>query len=99
MPIAVTTKPSKNGFIFSTEEIAREAVRQRYIDTAKCGIKTINPQKLGRAGLYGLGDEYLQRTRKPLTDAQREETPEALTQSRLYSPRSIPVHVPEPKAA
>lgn len=100
MPIAVTTKPSKNGFIFSTEEIAREAVRQRHVDTAKCGIKTINPQNLYGAGLYGLGDEYLQRSRQPLTDAQLEETPEALTQRRLSHPEEFRVRpVGPPKAA
>jgi len=99
LPIAVTEQPSKNGFIFSTEEIARAAVRQRYVDTAKNAMKNIDPHNLYGALRLGLGDQYLQRSLQPLTDAQREATPEALTQRRLTHPEEFRVHPIEPLKA
>ena len=46
IPIQASTRPSRNGFIFSNEEIAIAAVRQRYVDTAACVLKTTNTREL-----------------------------------------------------
>jgi hypothetical protein len=61
MPIRASARPSRNGFVFEDEEIAIGAVRQRYLDTAACVLKTTNPLRLYGNLSVGCGDSLLQK--------------------------------------
>jgi len=76
MPYKATTRPSPNGFVFSEEEIAIDAVRQRYIDTAKRMVKDTDPNQLYGTLRRGWGDSQLQPLDTvPLEDlARRRQT-------------------------
>ncbi len=64
MPISVATTPSKNGFLFSNEEIAVAAVRQRYLDTATSLLRDTPAANLHGALRTGCGDSLLQKIRE-----------------------------------
>jgi len=58
MPIRPSARPSRNGFVFSSAEIARAAVRQRYLETADWVKKNANPRHLYGNLTIGCGDSY-----------------------------------------
>ena len=77
MPIKATTRPSRNGFVFSTEEIAVAAVRQRFVDTSVALLKNTKARFL-YGNLYagdGDGDYFLktQAERQPISQEKRLE--------------------------
>ncbi len=88
MPIHASTRPSKNGFIFSNEEIAVAAVRQRYIDTAAHVRKNTAPRVLYGNMIHGVGDSYLQRDTSHVT-AVNSIPPEVLAIERLKHPNEF----------
>jgi hypothetical protein len=51
--------PSKNGFVFSDEEIARAVVRQRYLEKAKHEMSDMPPFELYGSSLWTHPDTYL----------------------------------------
>lgn len=61
MPIKASARPSRNGFVFSDEEIAIGAVRQRYVDTALSLLKNTPPRNLHGALHLGGGDSLLEK--------------------------------------
>jgi hypothetical protein len=65
MQIQASTRPSKNGFIFSNEEIALAAVRQRYLETAAWVTKNVNPRTLYGNLTVGVGDSYFEKVIHP----------------------------------
>jgi hypothetical protein len=92
MPIRASTAPSKNGFVFSNEEIAVAAVRDRYVATAAHVFKHTNPVHQYGGLLAGAGDSILARIldKRPLSTAERNEIhsvpPEARAVHRLNHP-------------
>jgi hypothetical protein len=80
LPIKASTAPSKNGFIFSNEEIATAAVRNRYVDTAAYVIKNRNPAQLYGTLAIGFGDSLMQKA------ADRADSPHPEVQARGDSP-------------
>jgi hypothetical protein len=77
MPIKASTRPSRNGFIFSDEEIAIAAARQRYVDVAVSTMKTTFKGNLGGGLDLGRGDEFLRKIGPdeifPLSPERRQE--------------------------
>lgn len=61
LPIKASRRPSKNGFVFSDEEIAIGAVRQRYVDTAANLIRNTDFRQLNGNLVLGCGDTFLQK--------------------------------------
>jgi hypothetical protein len=92
MPIQASAYPSKNGFIFSNEEIAVAAVRLRYADVAGTVIKNTYAGNLGGGLETGHGDEFLRmlRDKRRLTEQELHELyktpPEVLAVQRLNNP-------------
>jgi hypothetical protein len=75
MPIKASTTPSKNGFVFSNEEIAAAAVRDRYASAAAHYLKHGNPGHLYGGLIAGAGDTILAKIldRRPLFTTERRE--------------------------
>ena len=74
MPIKASTLPSKSGFLYSDAEIAIGTVRQRYLDTAACVLKTTNPAQLyGTLRVAGGLDSLMQKVAdtRPLSEEER----------------------------
>jgi hypothetical protein len=100
MPIQASRYPSKNGFIFSDEEIAVGMVHQRYVDIAKSVItKTYRGDVTG--GLdHGAGDAFLtklndRRLRTPEEKREHCQTPpEVLAIDRLNNPEAFGILLP-----
>jgi hypothetical protein len=59
MPIQASKHPSKNGFVFSDEEIARAVVRERYIAKAKHEMSDMPPFELYGSSLWTHPDTLL----------------------------------------
>ena len=99
IPIQVTTRPSRNGFVFSNEEIAIAAVRQRYIDTATDHFKTTKPRNLFGTLHIGCGDSHLQKVadRRPLSPEEYQRVhsvpPEVRAVDRLNNPEEYGVRM------
>ena len=97
MPIQASTRPSKNGFVFSNEEIAIAAVRQRYIDTAIDHFKNTKPRNLFGALHIGCGDSLMEKVadRKPLSAEEYQQIhsipPEVRAVDRLNNPEEYGV--------
>ncbi len=95
MPISVPATPSRNGFLFSNEEIAVAAVRQRYVDTATSLLKNTPHINLHGALRNGCGDSLLRRIReaRPLSaeECTRANTapPEVLALRRVSHPEEF----------
>lgn len=104
MPIQVTTRPSKNGFVFSNEEVAVAAVRSRYIDTAKTLLKNSQPGYLLGSLYTGTGDSFLEKLSERVsvtTEQYREfqaESPEARAVDRLAHPEAYGVRAQKLRA-
>ena len=76
MPIKASAEPSPNGFLFANEEIARAAVRHRYVETAKWTMKNGRPNLLYGGMQSGIGsDPLLEKLvdRRPVSAEEREE--------------------------
>ncbi len=73
VPIQASTLPSKNGFIFSDNQVAVTAVRQRHLETIDLRFKTLNNWILYEDLLTGSTDSFLQ---------TKEETSEWLARHR-----------------
>jgi hypothetical protein len=76
MPIKASTAPSPNGFLFANEEIARAAVRHRYVETAKWTMKNGRPNLLYGGMQSGIGsDPLLEKLvdRRPVSAEEREQ--------------------------
>ena len=92
MPIQTSTRPSRNGFIFSNQEIALAAVRQRYLDTAASVLKTTNPRDLFGNLMVGDGDSMFLKVddRRVLSPDERKQInkvpPEIAALDRLNHP-------------
>ena len=74
MPIKASVLPSKSGFLYSDAEIAIGTVRQRYLDTAACVLKTTNPAQLyGTLRVAGGLDSLMQKVAdtRPLSEEER----------------------------
>lgn len=59
MPVKASPLPSKNGFVFSNEEIAAAAVRDRYVAAAAHFVKHGTPGHLYGGLVAGAGDTIL----------------------------------------
>jgi hypothetical protein len=59
MPVKASTRPSKNGFVFSNEEIAVGAVRERYAAAGEHFLKNGNPNQRYGGLIHGIGDTLL----------------------------------------
>jgi hypothetical protein len=57
--IQASRLPSKNGFVFSDEEIARAVVRQRYMERARHDMSAMPPFELYGGSLWTHPDTYL----------------------------------------
>ena len=86
MPIKASTAPSKNGFIFSNEEIAAAAVRKRHVDTSLYIMKNRSPSDLYRTLPLGFGDSYLEKTEKEPETRPFSVHPEILALDCLNNP-------------
>jgi hypothetical protein len=92
IPIQASTRLSRNGFIFSNEEIAIGAVRQRYIETALDHFKTTKPRNLFGALHIGCGDSHLRKVvdGRPLSADEYQQIhsvpPEVRAVDRLNNP-------------
>lgn len=97
MPIKASTAPSKNGFVFSNEEIAVAAVRDRYAAAAACFLKSGKPHHLYGNLILGCGDSILEQLldKRPLSEAERHEIesvpPEVRAIHRLTHPEEYGV--------
>ena len=97
MPIKASTAPSKNGFVFSNEEIAVGAVRDRYAAAAACFLKSGKPHHLYGNLILGCGDSILEQLldKRPLSEAERHEIesvpPEVRAIHRLTHPEEYGV--------
>jgi hypothetical protein len=74
VPIHASTWPSKNGFIFSNEEIAAAAVRQRHLETVDLRFKNVNDWVLYGELLTGGPDSFLM-TREEAKAKREQERP------------------------
>jgi hypothetical protein len=85
MPIQASTTPSKNGFLFSNEEIAVGAVRQRYVDTAGSILKNTNPTQLYGTLRVGCRDSLLEKVadQRPLSQEERNEIDKVPLEARV----------------
>jgi hypothetical protein len=75
MPIKASTLPSKNGFLFSNEEIAAAAVHDRYVSAAAYFLKSGKPHHLYGGLISGDGDTILEKIldKRPLSNTERHE--------------------------
>jgi len=75
MPIKASARPSKNGFVFSNEEIAVGAVRERYAAAGEHFVKKGNPTQLYGGLILGVGDTILEKIidKRPLSVEERRE--------------------------
>ena len=100
MPIQASTTPSKNGFLFSNEEIAVGAARQRYVDTAGSILKNTNPTQLYGTLRIGCRDSLLEKVadQRPLSQEERNEIYkdplETLAIQRLNHPEEFGIRKP-----
>jgi hypothetical protein len=85
MPIQASTTPSKNGFLFSNEEIAVGAARQRYVDTAGSILKNTNPTQLYGTLRIGCRDSLLEKVadQRPLSQEERNEIDKVPLEARV----------------
>lgn len=92
MPIKASTLPSRNGFVFSNEEIAAAAVRDRYASAAAYLLKNGKPSHLFGGLVMGAGDTMMEKLldKRPLSTAERHEiesvSPEVRAIHRLIHP-------------
>jgi len=90
--------PSKNGFVFSDEEIARAVVRERYIGKAKHLLSDMPPFELYGSSQWTHPDTYLMTTTeldKHLEPARKKihgVSPESIAQRRLQHPEEFYEH-------
>lgn len=99
MPIQTSAHPSKHGFLFSNEEIAIAATRQRYVDVATSNIKNTYAESLANGLDTGHGDLFLRKIceRRLLSPEERQEMyktpPEVLTIQRLNNPEEFGIRL------
>ncbi len=96
--IQASKLPSKNGFVFSDEEIARTVVRQRYMEKAKHLMSDMPPFELYGSSLWMHPDTYLMTTaelEKHLEPARKKihgVSPESIALRRLQHPEEFYEH-------
>ena len=99
IPIKASATPSKNGFVFSNEEIAASAVRDRYISAAAYFLKNAKPRHLYGSLIAGAGDTILSKLldKRPLSTAERREIesvpPEIRAIHRLNHPEEYDIRL------
>jgi hypothetical protein len=99
MPIKASIAPSKNGFVFSNEEIAVAAVRDRYAAAAAYFLKNGKPSHLFGGLIMAAGDTIMEEllNKRPLSDAERHEIesvpPEVRAIHRLTHPEKYGVRL------
>jgi hypothetical protein len=99
MPIKASTLPSKNGFVFSNEEIAAAAVHDRYVSAAAYFLKNGKPHHLYGGLVTGAGDTILEKIldKRPLSNTERHEiesvSPEVRAIHRLNHPEEYGVRL------
>jgi hypothetical protein len=96
--IQASKLPSKNGFVFSDEEIARAVVRQRYIEKAKNEMSDMPPFQLYGSSLWTHPDTYFMTTaelEKHLEPGKKKIhgiSPESIALRRLQHPEEFYEH-------
>ena len=79
MEIKTPSTPSKNGYVFSNDEIAVAAVRQRRLETMDALLKNKTPEQKYGSMYLGMGDQYLPHAPGDTLEAQaihRQQHPE-----------------------
>jgi hypothetical protein len=95
VPIQVSTAPSKNGFIFSNEEITLAALRQRHLETAAFRLDNMSVGTKFGDLLNGFPDSFLQKVedRRPIPDHVRNKihgvSPESIAMRRATHPEEF----------
>jgi hypothetical protein len=95
--------PSKNGFVFSDEEIARAVVRQRYMERARHDMSDMPPFELYGGSLWTHPDTYLMTTAEldkhlePGRTKIHGVSPESIALRRLQHPEEF-YEKPKPAA-
>ena len=93
--IQASKLPSKNGFVFSDEEIARAVVRERYMGKAKYEMSNMQPFELYGSSFWMHPDTYLMTTKEldkhlePGRTKIHGVSPESIALRRLQHPEEF----------
>ena len=93
--IQASKHPSKNGFVFSDEEIARAVVRERYMGKARNEMSEMQPWELYGSSFWMHPDTYLMTTKEldkhlePGRTKIHGVSPESIALRRLQHPEEF----------